>query len=160
MVDLPGIGRIGISICYDTWFPEISRHLAWLGAELIVNVVRTATSDRAQEEILNQANAIANQVFVASVNSAVPSGVGRSLLVDPEGRVRTQATSAEDVSLTDVIDLDEVSKVQRFGTLGLNRLWNQFRPSDEPLELPLYGGKITPSTWAGHTAVSDKQQET
>ena len=31
--DLPGIGRAGFSICYDAWFPEVTRHLAWMGAE-------------------------------------------------------------------------------------------------------------------------------
>ncbi|WP_240437679.1 carbon-nitrogen hydrolase family protein [Sciscionella marina] len=148
VVDLPGIGRIGISICYDTWFPEISRHLAWMGAELIVNVVRTATSDRAQEEVLNRANAIANQVFVASVNAAAPSGVGRSLLADPQGTVRSQAAGDGDLTLTDVVDLDEVTNVRRYGTAGLNRMWEQFRPGDPVLELPLYGGRIDPAVWA------------
>ncbi|MEU6488314.1 carbon-nitrogen hydrolase family protein [Streptomyces sp. NPDC046887] len=151
VVDLPGTGRIGISVCYDTWFPEISRHLAWMGAELIVNVVRTATSDRAQEEVLNRANAIANQVFVASVNSAAPSGVGRSLLADPQGTVRSQAPDDGDSTLTDVVDLDEVTNVRRYGTAGLNRVWEQFRPGDPALELPLYGGRIDPATWAPAT---------
>lgn len=85
VIDLAGVGRIGLPICYDTWFPEISRHLAWMGAELIVNVVRTSMSDRAQEVVLNRANAITNQVFVASVNSAAPSGMGRSLVIDAAG---------------------------------------------------------------------------
>lgn len=151
VVDLLGIGRIGVSICYDTWFPEISRHLAWMGAELIVNVVRTATSDRAQEEVLNRANAIANQVFVASVNSAAPSGVGRSLLIDPQGTVRSQAPDNGDTTLTDVVDLDEVTNVRRYGTAGLNRIWEQFRPGDPVLELPLYGGRIDPVTWSPAT---------
>ncbi|MFF4082695.1 carbon-nitrogen hydrolase family protein [Streptomyces sp. NPDC001777] len=147
VVDLDGVGRIGISICYDTWFPEISRHLAWMGAELIVNVVRTPTSDRAQELVLNRANAIANQVFVASVNAAAPSGVGRSLIVDPQGTVRAETPGGGDTTLTDVVDLDEVVNVRRYGTAGLNRIWEQFRPGDPALELPLYGGRIDPATW-------------
>ncbi|WP_328541213.1 carbon-nitrogen hydrolase family protein [Streptomyces sp. NBC_00371] len=147
VVALPGVGRIGLSICYDTWFPEISRHLAWMGAELIVNVVRTPTSDRAQEVVLNRANAITNQVFVASVNSAAPSGTGRSLVIDPQGTVRAETVDAGDSTLTDVIDLDEVSNVRRYGTAGINRIWDQFRPGDPALELPLYGGRIDPATW-------------
>lgn len=147
VVDLAGVGRIGLSICYDTWFPEISRHLAWMGAELIVNVVRTTTSDRAQEVVLNRANAITNQVFVASVNSAAPSGTGRSLVIDPQGTVRAETVDAGDSTLTDVIDLDEVCNVRRYGTAGLNRIWDQFRPGDPALELPLYGGRIDPATW-------------
>ena len=145
--DMPEHGRVGVSICYDAWFPEISRHLAWMGADLIINLVQTATIDREQEVVLARANAIVNQVFVASINSAAPTAVGRSLLVDPEGRVRAQAPGAEGCVLTDVIDLAEAARVRRFGTAGLNRLWEQFQPGDVPLDLPLYSGKIDPRTW-------------
>src|ERR1700712_4260010 len=68
--DMQGVGRIGLSICYDAWFPEVSRHLAWMGAELIINPTQTTTSDRQQELILTRGNAIANQVFVVSLNVA------------------------------------------------------------------------------------------
>ncbi|GAA4980712.1 carbon-nitrogen hydrolase family protein [Kitasatospora paranensis] len=159
VVDLPGVGRIGLSICYDTWFPEVSRHLAWMGAELIVNVVRTSTSDRAQEVVLNRANAIANQVFVASVNAAAPSGVGRSLLVDPQGTVRSEAPADGDLTLTDVIDLDEVGTVRRYGTAGLNRMWQQWRPGDQSVSLPLYGGSIDPNTWTPASLRQDTSDE-
>lgn len=145
--DMPGYGRVGLSICYDAWFPEISRHLAWLGADLIVNLVQTPTIDREQEVVLARANAIVNQVFVASLNGAAPTALGRSLLVDPEGRVRVQSVGAEDCALTDVIDLAEAARVRQYGTAGLNRVWEQFQPGDVPLDLPLYGGKIDPHTW-------------
>ncbi|MFD7710807.1 carbon-nitrogen hydrolase family protein [Streptomyces sp. NPDC059786] len=147
VLDMGEYGRVGMSICYDAWFPEISRNLAHLGAQLIVNLVQTPTSDREQEVVLARANAITNQVFVASVNAAAPTGLGRSLLVDPEGRVRTQAPSAEDCVLTDVIDLGETDRVRRYGTAGLNRPWEQFGPGDAPVELPLYSGRIDPTTW-------------
>ena len=39
--ELPGLGRVGLNICYDIWFPEVTRQLTWMGAELIVNLVRT-----------------------------------------------------------------------------------------------------------------------
>ncbi|OWA00291.1 carbon-nitrogen hydrolase family protein [Streptomyces sp. CS113] len=145
--DMDDHGRVGLSICYDAWFPEISRNLAHLGAQLIVNLVQTPTSDREQELVLARANAITNQVFVASVNAAAPTGLGRSLLVDPEGRVRTQAISAEECVLTDVIDLGETTRVRTYGTAGLNRPWEQFRPGDAPVDLPLYSGRMDPSTW-------------
>ncbi|AQT79153.1 carbon-nitrogen hydrolase family protein [Mycolicibacterium litorale] len=144
---MPGFGRLGLSICYDAWFPESTRHLAWLGAELVLNVVLTPTADRAQEIVLARANAIVNQVFVASVNAAAPDGVGRSLLVDPEGRVRVEAVGAEDTVLTDVIDLAAVDQVRRYGTAGLNRMWQQWRPGDSPLALPMYSGVMDPANW-------------
>lgn len=145
--DIPDIGRFGLSICYDTWFPELSRQLAWLGAGAIIAPTRTTTSDRAQELILTRANAIANQVYVLSVNVAAPTGVGQSLLVDPEGRVRVEANRSPEV-LTDVIDLDDVARVREYGTSGLNRIWAQFRPDDSPLDLPAYAGRIDPKTWS------------
>ncbi|MBW0101066.1 carbon-nitrogen hydrolase family protein [Pseudonocardia sp. KRD291] len=147
VADLGDHGRVGLSICYDAWFPEVARHLAWLGADMIINVVQTDTIDRDQELVLARATAITNQVFVASVNAAAPTALGRSLLVDPEGRVRVEAPSAESCVLTDVLDLDEADRVRRYGTAGLNRLWQQFRPDDVPLDLPLYAGRIDPGSW-------------
>lgn len=148
VVDAPGIGRIGLSICYDAWFPELFRHLAWMGAEVILNPTRTTTCDRAQEVVLARANAIVNQVFVVSANAAGPDGVGHSLVVDPEGRVRTEAPGATPAVLTDVLDLDAVATTRKFGTAGLNRMWSQFSEADRPIDLPLYEGRIDPARWA------------
>lgn len=147
VVDLPGVGRVGLSICYDAWFPEVARHLAWMGAEVIINPTQTTTCDRAQEVVLTRANAITNQVYVVSVNTAAPLGTGRSVVVDPEGRVRVRAGDAPAV-LTDVLDLDDVTRVRRYGTAGLNRMWAQFRDDDQPLELPLYQGRMDPIRWS------------
>ncbi|MFJ4846656.1 MULTISPECIES: carbon-nitrogen hydrolase family protein [unclassified Streptomyces] len=145
--DIPEAGRVGFSICYDAWFPEVARHLAWMGAEMIVNPVMTTTSDRDQELVLARATAITNQVFVASVNTAGPVGTGRSLVVDPEGRVRTGTPDSAAAVLTDVLDLDEVTRVRTYGTAGLNRMWSQFSDTDRPIELPLYDGRIDPRSW-------------
>jgi predicted amidohydrolase len=145
--DLPGIGRAGFSICYDAWFPEVTRHLAWMGAEVVLNLVKTTTCDRTQEIVLARANAIVNQVFVVSVNCAGPVGTGQSLIVDPEGLVRTATAGAEATVLTDVLDLEHVSRVRKYGTAGLTRVWDQFQPGDLPLSLPLYGGRIDPQRW-------------
>ncbi|MFD0474100.1 carbon-nitrogen hydrolase family protein [Nonomuraea thailandensis] len=155
VADLPGFGRVGLAICYDAWFPEVARHLAWMGAEVIVNPVMTTTADREQELVLARANAIVNQVFVVGVNTAAPTGTGRSLVVDPEGRVRVTAGEAATV-LTDVPDLDDVTRVRRHGTAGLNRVWSQFTDADQPLELPLYQGRIDPGRWspAAHPGVN------
>ncbi|WP_326804595.1 carbon-nitrogen hydrolase family protein [Streptomyces sp. NBC_01788] len=147
VADLAEAGRIGFAICYDAWFPEVSRHLAWMGAEVIVNPVMTTTADRAQELVLARANAMVNQVYVISVNTAGPVGTGRSLVVDPEGRVRVESPDALPTVLTDVLDLDDVTRVRTHGTAGLNRVWDQFRDGDAPIELPLYQGRIDPRRW-------------
>ncbi len=146
--DIDGVGRLGLSICYDAWFPEVTRHLAWMGAEAVVNIVKTTTPDRAQEVVLAQANAIVNQTFTLSVNCAGPIGVGRSLVVDPEGAILAAASGAEPVVLVQTIDLDAVTRVRETGTAGSNRMWAQFAPTDAPLELPLYGGRIEPQRWS------------
>ncbi|MBK0420067.1 carbon-nitrogen hydrolase family protein [Leucobacter sp. CSA1] len=150
--DIPGRGRIGLTICYDAWFPEIHRQLAWFGCEAIINVVLTPTIDREQELVLARANAIVNQVFVASVNAATPSAVGQSLVVDPEGRVRSRAAAAESCVITDVLHLGLVEEIRERGTAGLNCLWKQFEAGDEPLELPVYEGRISPDTWTPRTS--------
>lgn len=153
--DLPGTGRMGLSICYDSWFPETTRHLAWMGAEVVLNLVKTTTADRTQELVLARANAIVNQVFVISVNSAGPVGRGQSLVVDPEGAVRVAAVSENPTVLTDVLDLDHVQRARTYGTAGLNRMWDQLRPGDRPIELPLYQGRMDPSSW--NTSPPDHQ---
>jgi predicted amidohydrolase len=150
--DMDDVGRFGLSICYDAWFPEVTRHLAWMGAEVVLNVVKTTTPDRAQELVLAQANSIVNQTFTVSVNCAGPIGEGRSLIVDPEGDIRLASADTSPAVLVATIDLDDVTRVREHGTAGFNRMWSQFLPSDPPLELPLYGGRIDPERWHPQTA--------
>ncbi|MFI7011112.1 carbon-nitrogen hydrolase family protein [Streptomyces sp. NPDC050145] len=145
--DMPGYGRVGLSVCYDSWYPEVTRHLAWMGAELVVNVVQTPTTGRAQEVPLNVANAIVNQVWVASVNGASPTAHGRSLLVDPEGHVRAETVGMDEATLVSVVDFDRVAAARKFGTSGDSWPWDHFAEGDTPLELPLYNGRIDPATW-------------
>ncbi|MFJ8754406.1 carbon-nitrogen hydrolase family protein [Streptomyces sp. NPDC102441] len=145
--DMEGYGRVGLTICYDAWFPETTRHLAWQGADLVVNLVRTPTVDRAQEVVLAQANAIVNQVFMASLNAAAPDGVGRSVVVGPEGDMRAEAGPGPEEVLTDVLDLVEARRVRARGTAGLTRVWDPFADGQPPIELPLYGGRIDPERW-------------
>lgn len=152
--DVPGTGRVGFSICYDSWFPEVARQLAWMGAEVIVNPVETTSDDREQEVVLARANAIVNQVFVVSVNAAAPVGRGRSLIVDPEGLVRAESPDAGPALLTDVLDLDHVTRVRAHGTAGTNRMWEQFTDADAPIELPLYRGRIDPRSWRPGSSAS------
>ncbi|MEH0108286.1 carbon-nitrogen hydrolase family protein [Tersicoccus sp. MR15.9] len=147
-----GATRAGLSICYDAWFPEHARHLAWLGADLVLNVVQTTTPDRAQELVLARANAIVNQTFVVSVNTAGPHGAGRSIVVDPEGAVLAQAQDEHDAVLVAELDLTAVPRVRETGTAGTNRMWAQFLPTDPALALPMYGGRIHPEHWTPGSA--------
>jgi predicted amidohydrolase len=145
--DIPRVGRVGLTICYDAWFPEVFRQVAWLGAELIVNLVRTTTPDRQQELTLARANAIVNQSFVASLNAPAPGGFGRSVLVGPEGEIIDFIDSDESGIISSEIDLGHSQYIRDNGTLGLNRMWHQFKTSDAAVPLPLYGGSINGKRW-------------
>jgi predicted amidohydrolase len=139
--DIPEVGRVGLAICYDGSFPETFRQLAWMGAELILQVNLTTTSDREQELVMARANAIFNQLYVVSLNAAAPAGVGRSLIADPEGLVRVASGAGEEM-LTDVLDLEAVERVRRFGTAGVSRMWEQMMREGPGIELPMYGGPV------------------
>jgi predicted amidohydrolase len=145
--ELPGLGRVGLNICYDIWFPEVTRQLTWMGAELIVNLVRTTTPDRKQELILVQASSIVNQVYILSVNAAGPIAMGGSLVVDPDGDVVEQVLDDSNSIIYTIIDFDRVAQIRRDGTAGVNRMWNQFLPNDPDINLPIYNGRINPRTW-------------
>ena len=129
--DIPEAGRIGLSICYDGSFPESARELARQGAEVILQPSLTTTSDRDQELVMARANAIFNQLYVVSLNAAAPAGLGRSVTIDPEGLVRVRAGESEEM-LTDVLDLDAVTRVRRFGTAGVSRMWDQLQREGSP----------------------------
>ena len=129
--DIPDAGRIGLSICYDGSFPETCRQLAWMGAEVVLQPSLTTTSDRPQEIVMARANAIFSQLYVVSLNAGSPAALGRSLIVDPEGLVRLQAGDGEEL-LTDVLDLDAVTRVREHGTAGVSRLWEQAKRSLQP----------------------------
>jgi formamidase len=140
--DIPNVGRVGLAICYDGFFPEVIRQLAWLGAEVVIQPTLTTTSDRAAELIAARANAIFNQLYVVNVNGAQPAALGRSVVVDPEGLVRVQAGEGEEL-LTDVLELESVERVRSFGVAGVSRMWEQLDSMDGAgPELPMYGGRI------------------
>ena len=139
--DVPDVGRVGLAICHDGAFPEVFRQLAWSGAEVVLQPTLTTTSDREAETVLARANAIANQLYVVNVNAPGPIALGRSLIVDPEGLVRVSAGAGEEV-LTDMLDLDAVTRVREHGSFGLNRLLDQLDRIGPELELPMYGGYV------------------
>ncbi len=85
--DIPNVGRFGLCICYDMWFPEVSRQLAWMGAEVIIQPTLTPTSDRELELAMARANGLFNQCYFVSVNGIGEWGGGRSTIIDPDGRV-------------------------------------------------------------------------
>jgi predicted amidohydrolase len=133
--DIPDVGRFGLCICYDMWFPEVSRTLAWLGAEVILQPTLTPTSDRELELIMCRANALFNQCYFISVNGIGDWGGGRSTMINPDGRVLQEAC-ANQTFLTEIIDLDHVTRTREYGTLGLAQTLKQLR--DAGHKFPVY----------------------
>lgn len=139
--DIPNVGRIGLMICYDGWFPEVPRQLAWMGAEVILHPSATTTIDRPQEVILARASAIVNQVYMINVNAAGRPGLGLSVVADPEGRIVYQAGENDEIIPLN-LNLDTVAQVREHGSLGLGtRPIDQFEAEARDLHLPMYHGR-------------------
>jgi len=112
VTDLAGI-RTGIMTCYDVRFPELARALVAQGAELIVIPAAWAAGLFKEEHwvTLVRARAIENTVWVAAAcqvpdasapPTRAPTGIGRSLLVDPMGVVRTDLGPFAGVGVADL----------------------------------------------------------
>ena len=129
--DVPDVGRIGLCICYDIWFPEVARTLAWMGAEFIVCPTMTNTIDREMELCLARSTAAVNQCYIMSLNVTGPLGVGQSIAVDPHGSVIHQAGSGREVIEMN-IDFDEVRRSRESGVLGLCQTLKSFRDNTVP----------------------------
>ncbi len=133
--DVPAVGRFGLSICYDQWFPETTRQLAWLGAEVVLCPTMTNTIDRELELCLARANAISNQCYFFNINVAGPLGNGRSIIVGPEGEVIHTAGERDEWMPVNV-DLAQVRRVRERGVHGLGQTLKSFR--DSHVDLPAY----------------------
>lgn len=118
--EIAGVGRIGVCICYDLWFPEVIRDLVFKGAEVIMVPTLTGTQDRSQEIILCRAAAITNQCYVVSINGAGQISKGESLIVDPEGNIMQKAGQLPE-NLMAMLDLSRVDQVRHYGTCGVSR---------------------------------------
>ncbi len=124
--DVPEVGRFGVSICYDMWFPETSRTLAVMGAEVILHPTLTPSIDRDVELAIAKSTAAVNQCFVIDINGVGDGGNGRSILVAPTGDILYQATSNEEM-LPIEIDLERVQRTREVGLKGLGQPLKSFR---------------------------------
>jgi predicted amidohydrolase len=124
--DVPGVGRFGVSICYDMWFPESVRALACAGAEVILHPSLTNTIDRDTELAIARANAAINQCYFFSLNCAPRLGFGKSAVYGPGGEPIHEAGSGREVIAVE-FDLDYVRRVRRRGWNGLGQTLKSFR---------------------------------
>lgn len=129
LFDVPGVGRFGLSICYDMWFPETTRALAWAGAEVIIHPSLTNTIDRNLELAIARASAGMNQCYFFDINNTGALGNGQSIVVGPEGDVIHQAGTLDEI-MPVVVDFDRLRRTRRDGLLGLGQVLKSFRDSD------------------------------
>lgn len=112
------LGRIGLIICYDIYFPEVVRLARLEGAQLIVCISASPAVRRVFFEILTSARAIENTTYLAFVNLAgIEDGLqfwGGSRIVGPNGRVLVQAKYDEEDFVTCEIDYSDIKPVEAF----------------------------------------------
>ena len=124
--DVPDVGRFGVSICYDKWFPETTRTMAIMGAEVILHPTMTDTIDREIELAITRTNAAINQCYFFDINGVGECGVGRSIIVGPAGDVIHQAGIGREVMPVE-IDLERVRRERDKGLMSLGQPLKSFR---------------------------------
>ena len=124
--DVPDVGRFGLSICYDIWFPETTRQLTSAGVEVLLHPVLTGTTDRDAELAIARATAAQFQCYVIDVNGLGAGGNGRSCVIDPSATVLHQSAGQEDMFPIEV-DLSQVRRQRETGIKGLGQVLKSFR---------------------------------
>ena len=133
--DVPDVGRFGLSICYDIWFPETTRQLTSQGVEVLLHPVLTGTTDRDAELAIARATAAQFQCYVVDVNGLGAGGVGRSCVIDPSATVLHQSAGQEDMFPLE-LDLNQVRRQRETGMKGLGQVLKSFR--DRSTDFPVY----------------------
>jgi N-carbamoylputrescine amidase len=134
------IGKLGVLVCWDQWYPEAARLMAMAGAEILLypTAIGWDPNDTADEQdrqreawiTIQRSHAIANHLPVISANrtgfEADPSGVtagsqfwGSSFICDAQGTLIKQASTHEESVLVNEINLQK--------TEHLRRIWPYFR---------------------------------
>lgn len=128
------VGKLGVLICWDQWFPEAARLMAMAGAELLIYPTAIGWDSRDDEAeqtrqldawvISQRAHAVANGVPVVACNrvghesdpSEQSPGIefwGNSFITGPQGEILAHASANEDEILLADIDLSRSESVRR-----------------------------------------------
>lgn len=141
--DVPGVGKFGISICYDMWFAETIREMTFQGAEVILHPSMTYTIDRDAETAISRANAAMHQCYFVDLN-VTGIGGGKSGVYGPGGEVIHLAGTGREIIVVE-LDLDHVKRVRENGWHGLGQVIKSYRDAD--IRYPVYeeGAKASPA---------------
>lgn len=128
------IGKLGVMVCWDQWYPEAARLMALAGAEILIyptaiGFESTDTKDEKERQLdswstIQRSHAIANGLHVISVNrtghETDPSGVtngiqfwGNSFVAGPQGEMLTQASTDKEENIVCDINLKKTEEVRR-----------------------------------------------
>jgi N-carbamoylputrescine amidase len=129
------VGRLGVLVCWDQWYPEAARLMALTGAEILIypTAIGWASTDPAPEQerqrqawmLAQQGHAVANGLHVVAVNrvghESDPSGQtagirfwGSSFAVGPQGEILAQSSAGEEEIRVLDIPLDRSEEVRRW----------------------------------------------
>jgi len=116
------IGKIGMMICYDLRFPEMSRILALAGSEVLIVPSAWVKGPMKEEHwiTINKTRAIENGCYVIAPDQVGNIYCGRSLVVDPYGKVLLDMKKKQGISFVDV-DLKKVKQTRKVLPLLKNR---------------------------------------
>jgi N-carbamoylputrescine amidase len=117
------LGRIGVAICYDGWFPETFRTMALAGAEIVcvptnwVPMPDQPAGEAAMANVLHRAAAHSNGIFIACADRiGVERGQpfeGQSLIVGPRGwALAGPASRDRPETLSALVDLGEATRAK------------------------------------------------
>lgn len=143
------VGRLGVLVCWDQWYPEAARLMAMRGAEMLIypTAIGWESSDTPEEKerqreawtTVQRGHAVANGLPVVTVNrvghEADPSGVtggiqfwGSSFVAGPQGEfIMRSPADTEDTALVD-IDLRRSEQVRRWWPFLRDRRIDAFSP--------------------------------
>jgi predicted amidohydrolase len=105
------LGRIGVEICYDLRFPEVTRTLALRGAEIVAHPTNFPMAAKVQTELITVARAAENRIFLLTANRVGKERWGEfcgwSQIVDPYGKRLAEAGQREEALLVADIDIEK-----------------------------------------------------
>ena len=116
------IGKIGMMICYDLRFPEMSRSLAVAGSEILVVPSAWVKGNMKEEHwiTINKTRAIENGCYVIAPDQVGNIYCGRSLVVDPYGKILLDMKKKQGIGFVN-IDLNKVKQTRKILPLLKNR---------------------------------------
>lgn len=122
------VGKLGLLICYDMRFPEISRILTVNGANILVSPSAWVAGFMKREhwEIMVRARAIENGVYVLAPNQVGNIYCGHSMAVDPFGATIIDMENREGIAFID-IDCSKIDTTRRTLPLLTNRRTDVYR---------------------------------